>query len=98
MNKIKLGIIPLFALCVLAYAFLLPGGIVRSADAAVKPQTICPIMGGAINKKLFVDVKGKRIYVCCPGCIGEIKANPDAALAKIAENGETAEDAPVKGK
>lgn len=66
----------------------------QSGEAALKPQATCPIMGGTINKKLFVDVLGKRIYVCCPGCIGAIKADPQAALKKIAENGEVAEDAP----
>lgn len=69
----------------------------RSAAAPVAPridgkqQTLCPIMGGPINKKLFVDVLGKRIYICCPGCTEAIRSNPEAALKKIAENGEEAQ-------
>lgn len=57
-------------------------------------QKTCPIMGGAINKSQFVDVEGKRIYVCCPMCIEKVKADPKAALKKLEELGETAEDAP----
>ena len=45
--------------------------------AEVKKQTTCPVMGGQkINKALYVDVKGYRIYVCCKGCIDVIKVDP----------------------
>jgi len=78
-----------------------PAATVAQADAkaaaaveTVKPQTKCPAMGGAINKKLYVDVKGYRVYVCCAGCRGPIKADPDKYLAKIKSNGETPEKAP----
>lgn len=63
--------------------------------AELKPQSVCPVMGGKINKKTYVDVKGKRIYLCCAGCEKAIKADPDKYLAKIKEKGEKAEDAPV---
>lgn len=44
--------------------------------AAAKAQTTCPVMkGNPIDKKLFVDQDGKRIYVCCSGCIGPVKKN-----------------------
>lgn len=56
-------------------------------------QKLCPVMGGKINKKHFVDVKGKRLYVCCPGCIAKIKADPDKYLNKAKEKGIYFEDA-----
>jgi len=41
-------------------------------------QTTCPVMkGGKINKKLYVDHNGKRIYVCCKVCINKVKADPE---------------------
>lgn len=44
--------------------------------AAAKAQTTCPVMkGNPINPKLFVDQDGKRIYVCCSGCITPVKKN-----------------------
>jgi len=61
----------------------------------VTPQTTCPVMGGKVNPDQYVDVKGFRVYVCCPGCVAKIKAAPDKYLAKIKANGETAEKAPV---
>ena len=33
-----------------------------------KAQTNCPVQGGEIDKEVFVDVDGKRVYFCCPGC------------------------------
>ncbi|MHC4885573.1 MAG: hypothetical protein ACYTGH_10860 [Planctomycetota bacterium] len=66
--------------------------LVEKKGKALKKQTRCPIMGGAINKKLYVDVKGKRVYICCPGCTTPIKKNPEAAFKKLTEWGEEAED------
>lgn len=73
---------------------------VAAAAKQLKPQTTCPIMGGAINKKQFVDYKGKRIYVCCGGCIDPIKKDPEAAIKKLLDMGQEPENiaavAPVK--
>ncbi len=71
----------------------------RSGDgheqgAELKPQVNCPIMGGAVNRELYVDHEGKRIYVCCPPCLAAVRANPAAALEKLAELGEYAVDVP----
>ncbi len=61
-------------------------------------QKTCPVMGGKINPKLFADVKGKRIYVCCPGCVNAVKKNPDKYIKKLQEKGETIASAPAKQK
>jgi hypothetical protein len=63
-------------------------------ETVAKPQTVCPVLGGKIDKKQYVDVKGVRIYVCCEGCIAKIKADPDKYIAKVKANGETPEKAP----
>jgi hypothetical protein len=55
------------------------------------PQTTCPVMGGAINKKQYVDYQGKRIYVCCPGCIAELKADPEKYIKKLEDMGQSVE-------
>jgi YHS domain-containing protein len=60
----------------------------------LKPQTTCPVMGGAINKDLYVDAKGKRIYVCCKGCLETVREDPAAALKTLEERGEKAAPAP----
>ena len=43
---------------------------------ALKKQTTCPVMGGKINKAQYADMNGKRIYVCCIGCVAKIEADP----------------------
>ncbi len=59
-----------------------------------KPQTACPVMGGPIDKALYVDVKGKRIYLCCAACEDAIRAEPDKYIKKIEQRGQTVADAP----
>ena len=66
------------------------------AGKASKPQSTCPVMGTPINKKLFVDANGYRIYVCCEGCIGKVKADPAKYIEKIKASGEVPEKLPVK--
>ena len=51
-------------------------------------QTTCPVMGGAINKELYVDHEGKRIYVCCGGCIDQIKQDPQKYIDKLKADGQ----------
>lgn len=75
-------------------AALMLGAI--AAQAA--PQTQCPVMGGKINKSLYADVKGKRIYVCCAGCIKPIKANPDKYIKQMEAKGIVLEKTPAKAK
>ena len=31
-------------------------------------NTKCPVMGGKVNKSIYVDIKDKRIFLCCAGC------------------------------
>lgn len=52
-----------------------------------QPQSTCPIMGSKIDKSLYVDHAGKRIYVCCSGCLTAVKANPEAVIAKLEAQG-----------
>lgn len=70
-----------------------------AAEQAAKPkgvpQTSCPVMGGAINKALYAEVEGQRIYVCCPACIAKIEKDPATYLKKLAEQGVAVEKAQV---
>jgi YHS domain-containing protein len=51
--------------------------------AAVVEQTTCPVMGGAINKDLFTEYKGKKVYFCCPGCKEQFEKEPEKYIAKL---------------
>ncbi|MBN2133616.1 MAG: YHS domain-containing protein [Sedimentisphaerales bacterium] len=46
-------------------------------------QTTCPIMGGAINKAIFVEYQGKKVYFCCKGCETEFNKEPEKYVAKL---------------
>jgi Cu(I)/Ag(I) efflux system membrane fusion protein len=59
-----------------------------------KPQTLCPVMGGKINRDVFVDYKGKRIYFCCPGCDGKFREDPEKYLKQMRDKGVEPEDVP----
>jgi YHS domain-containing protein len=60
---------------------------------AVKAQTTCPVMGGAVDKNTFVDIDGKRIYVCCGGCIAKVKKDPAKYVKKLEAEGITLDKA-----
>jgi len=63
----------------------------KPASHKLKPQTTCPVMGGAIDKNQYVDYKGKRIYVCCPDCIDKVKKNPEKYIKKLEKMGQSVE-------
>ena len=55
----------------------------EAVAAAVIEQKICPVMGGAINKDIFTEYKGKKVYFCCPSCKGLFEKEPEKYLAKL---------------
>jgi YHS domain-containing protein len=64
----------------------------------LKPQTTCPVLGEPIDKSLYVDYNGKRIYVCCADCIEKVKSDPEKYLKKLAGMGESVEAITGKSK
>jgi len=63
--------------------------------AAPKPQTTCPVLGGNVDKNVYADYQGKRIYFCCKGCDAEFNKDPEKYLKKLREEGVTLEPAPA---
>ncbi len=47
-------------------------------------QKTCPVSGQPIDKSIFVDYEGKRVYFCCKACPGAFKKDPQKYLAKLA--------------
>ena len=64
-----------------------PAEMIEAAKAVVaeiNEQKTCPIMtGNPINKNLFTEYKGKKVYFCCPGCEPKFKENPEQYLTKL---------------
>jgi YHS domain-containing protein len=78
----------ILALTLAAFA----AGSVWGAEA--KPQTVCPVLAGNIDKEVYADYKGKRIYFCCKGCDKEFMKDPEKYMKKLEEQGVTLEPSP----
>jgi YHS domain-containing protein len=57
-------------------------------------QKECPILGGPVNKNVYADYKGKRVYFCCPPCVSKFNKDPEKYMKKFEEQGVVLEDAP----
>ena len=55
-------------------------------------------MGGKINKEIFADHGGKRVYFCCKGCIGAFKKNPGKYIKQLEDKGVTLDKTPKATK
>lgn len=57
---------------------------VQSQAAETIEQTTCPIMdGNKINKDIFVEYKGKKVYFCCPACVEQFNKDPEKYISKL---------------
>jgi hypothetical protein len=76
-------------------ALLVVGNAIAADTAAPsQPQTVCPVMGGKINKNLFVDHDGKRVYICCKGCLPKLKQAPAKYISQLEAKGIALDVAP----
>ncbi len=84
---IKIGISAVFVAL-----WLMTAGAVWAQGQA---QTLCPVLQGNIDKSVYVDYKGKRIYFCCKGCDAEFAKDPEKYLKKLEAEGVTPEKSPA---
>ncbi len=61
-------------------------------------QSKCPVLGGTVNKRVYADYQGKRIYFCCPPCIMQFQKDPDKYMEQMKKQGIVPQDAPQEGK
>jgi YHS domain-containing protein len=55
-----------------------------TAAAAEIEQTMCPVMdGNKIDKNVFVEYKGKKVYFCCADCKAKFEAGPEKYIANL---------------
>lgn len=48
-------------------------------------NTICPVMGGQVDKNINYAYEGKRYYFCCPMCVQAFKSDPQRYIKKLEE-------------
>jgi len=72
------------------------GNLVANGDAHVGDRTNCPVSGEEFvvtENSPSVVHEGKTYYMCCPGCAGRFRANPQqfiTAMQQRAAGGATA--------
>ncbi len=62
----------------------------------LKPQTVCPVMGGEIDKDVYVDYQGHRVYFCCASCKAEFQKDPEKYMKKLEEDKVALEKSPLE--
>jgi YHS domain-containing protein len=74
-------------LIVVLFSFVCCGLLVSGTVFAGEQKT-CPIMkGNPIDKKVYTDSDGKRVYFCCAGCIDVFKKDPAKLMKEMESQG-----------
>lgn len=60
---------------------------IRLASAKKTAQSVCPVSGEEIDKKIYMDYEGKRIYFCCPKCADKFKSDAKAIIEQMKKDG-----------
>ena len=88
-------LVPLLAVLLIVSPFADLGAQAPAATAGT--QAVCPIMGNKINPAVSTVFEGKKIYFCCPGCVGKFLKTPQAIIDKMEKNGVVLETVAVTG-
>jgi len=67
-------------------AFPVTGQAARQAAATGESQIaqrLCPVMGGQIDRKIYLDYSGRRVYFCCQMCVQTFNREPQKYLEKL---------------
>lgn len=83
----------LFTVSLLVFTFLMTPALAADKDSSA--QTKCPVMGGTINKDIYADYEGKRVYFCCEACISTFKKDPAKYVKKLEDEGVVLETVPT---
>jgi len=84
----------IFALVVFAAVSLAGIAMAASEENEGQPRTICPVMGGKINKEIYADHQGKRVYFCCEACKGEFAKDTEKYIRELESRGVVLEKTP----
>ena len=66
-----------------------------TGSQTLKAQTIDAFSGKLVNKDIYADYNGKRIYFCCDQSKNQFNNDPEKYIEKFRELGITLEDAPA---
>lgn len=63
-----------------------------------KVQVTCPVSKEPVDQKVFVESKGKKVYLCCQGCAGKYQSDPAKYASALANSYSYQTTCPVMGK
>lgn len=67
-------------------------------QAAVAPashaQSTCPVMGEKLDKSVYSDYEGQRVYFCCSACKSEFAKDPAKYIKQLEAEGVQLEKVP----
>jgi YHS domain-containing protein len=81
-------------LSIVAVFFLMSLGMVHAGDEAEMSQKACPSGCQHIEKSVYRDHDGKRIYFCGEGCAAKFDKDPESYIKTLESQGVALEDAP----
>ncbi len=67
------------------------------ADRA-KVQVTCPVSKESVDRKVFVESKGEKVYLCCKDCAGKYESDPAKYASALANSYTYQTNCPVMGK
>ncbi len=73
-----------------------PSANTGAADAEIAQKT-CPIMGEPIDKNIYLDHEGRRVYFCCSMCKDTFKKDPEKYIKKLDAEFQAAPEAEHEG-
>ena len=64
------------------------------AATTAKAQTTCPIDDKQIDKDIYGDYEGKRVYFCCSDCRDVFNDDPNSYVQEMEDDGLVLEKVP----
>lgn len=55
----------------------------KEAAVAAIEQTTCPVLAAPIDKNVFTEYKGKKVYFCCADCKKAFELDPEKYVSKL---------------
>jgi YHS domain-containing protein len=69
-------------------------------QAAVVPsshaQATCPVMGEKLDKSVYSDYEGRRVYFCCGACKSAFAKDPGKYIKQMESEGVQLEKVPAQ--
>ncbi|UCC32818.1 MAG: YHS domain-containing protein [Phycisphaerales bacterium] len=62
-----------------------------------KVQVTCPVTGKPVDKKVFTEHNGEKVYFCCENCIGKFQKEPGKYKRALASSYTFQTKCPVMG-